>query len=152
MRLDNLNSHKKQSEHRHCTVCTVVSIAMRSVLLLLAMLCAGAARADRYHPADPAGRAAAANRAETDATFWTGEAQAAITARLAQEESVKKARNVVMFLGDGMSVPTLAAARTLLGQRRGATGEEAKMYFENFPTIGMVKVNYSLSLSEGRMY
>ncbi|KAM3955472.1 membrane-bound alkaline phosphatase-like [Aphomia sociella] len=44
-----------------------------------------------------------------------------------------------MFLGDGMSVPTLAAARTLLGQREGRTGEEAQLSFEGFPTLGLAK-------------
>uniref|UniRef100_A0A2H1VP42 Alkaline phosphatase n=1 Tax=Spodoptera frugiperda TaxID=7108 RepID=A0A2H1VP42_SPOFR len=76
---------------------------------------------------------------ELDQQFWYDEAQAAINARLAHKESVKKARNVVMFLGDGMSVPTLAAARTLLGQRRGHTGEEDKLHFETFPTVGLTK-------------
>ncbi|CAH1639377.1 unnamed protein product [Spodoptera littoralis] len=116
---------------------------MRSLLTcLVAVLVAACVRGDRYHPADPGSRAAAAavvNRAETSANYWAQEAQAAINARLAHKESVKKARNVVMFLGDGMSVPTLAAARTLLGQRRGDTGEEAKMHFETFPTVGLAK-------------
>ncbi|KAL0852539.1 hypothetical protein ABMA27_017012 [Loxostege sticticalis] len=44
-----------------------------------------------------------------------------------------------MFLGDGMSVPTLAAARTLLGQRLGSTGEEHQLSFEAFPTSGFSK-------------
>ncbi|XP_041981936.1 membrane-bound alkaline phosphatase-like [Aricia agestis] len=44
-----------------------------------------------------------------------------------------------MFLGDGMSVPTLAAARTLRGQRAGAAGEEAQLAFEAFPTVGLAK-------------
>ncbi|KAJ8712625.1 hypothetical protein PYW07_005467 [Mythimna separata] len=114
---------------------------MKSLLPLFAslLLGAGCARADHYHPASPAGRAAVVNRAETDSAFWVKEAQDAITKRLKSVESVKKAKNVVMFLGDGMSVPTLAAARTLLGQRRGVTGEEARMHFETFPTVGMVK-------------
>lgn len=51
------------------------------------------------------------------------------------------ARNLVMFLGDGMSVPTLTAARTLLGQRRGSSGEEAQLAFEAFPTVGLAKVS-----------
>nr|AFH96950.1 alkaline phosphatase [Spodoptera exigua] len=116
---------------------------MRSLLTCLVTVCVAAAcvRGDRYHPADPGSRAAATvvNRAETSANYWAQEAQAAIKARLEHKESVKKARNVVMFLGDGMSVPTLAAARTLLGQRRGETGEEAKMNFEKFPTVGLAK-------------
>ncbi|XP_045503532.1 membrane-bound alkaline phosphatase-like [Colias croceus] len=44
-----------------------------------------------------------------------------------------------MFIGDGMSVPTLAAARTLLGQRNDRPGEEAKLSFEKFPTAGLSK-------------
>ncbi|XP_045451271.1 membrane-bound alkaline phosphatase-like [Melitaea cinxia] len=44
-----------------------------------------------------------------------------------------------MFLGDGMSIPTLAAARTLLGQRENHTGEESHLFFETFPTIGLAK-------------
>ncbi|XP_052743383.1 membrane-bound alkaline phosphatase-like [Bicyclus anynana] len=44
-----------------------------------------------------------------------------------------------MFLGDGMSLPTLAAARTLLGQRAGRPGEESQLSFEAFPTVGLAK-------------
>ncbi|XP_045781581.1 membrane-bound alkaline phosphatase-like [Maniola jurtina] len=44
-----------------------------------------------------------------------------------------------MFLGDGMSVPTLAAARALLGQREQRPGEEAQLSFEAFPTVGLAK-------------
>nr|ABR88230.1 membrane-bound alkaline phosphatase [Heliothis virescens] len=107
--------------------------------LLAVLCCAACARAHWFHPAATAGRAAATTRVETSANYWVQDAQAAIDARLAQVESVKKARNVIMFLGDGMSVPTLAAARTLLGQRQGNTGEETKLHFETFPTIGLVK-------------
>lgn len=85
--------------------------------------------------------APAVPEAELDAQYWAAEAQAAIEVRLAHRESKQRARNVVMFLGDGMSVPTLAAARTLLGQRHGATGEEAQLAFEKFPTVGLAKVN-----------
>ncbi|XP_059054706.1 membrane-bound alkaline phosphatase-like [Achroia grisella] len=53
-----------------------------------------------------------------------------------------------MFLGDGMSVPTLAAARTLLGQNQGRTGEESQLSFEDFPTVGLAKtycVNHQIA-------
>ncbi|KAF9790163.1 hypothetical protein SFRURICE_020901 [Spodoptera frugiperda] len=79
---------------------------MRSLLtyLVAAVVVAACVRGDRYHPADPGSRAdTVVNRAETSANYWAQEAQAAINARLAHKESVKKARNVVMFLGDGMS-------------------------------------------------
>ncbi|MCB1024593.1 MAG: alkaline phosphatase [Acidobacteria bacterium] len=45
----------------------------------------------------------------------------------------RKAKNVILFLGDGMSISTLAAARILEGQLRGESGEENLLSFEQFP-------------------
>ena len=42
-------------------------------------------------------------------------------------------RNVIVFLGDGMSITTIAAARILEGQRKGQSGEENRLSFEDFP-------------------
>lgn len=44
-----------------------------------------------------------------------------------------RARNIILFLGDGMSLPTVAAARIMEGQRRGQPGEENMLSFERFP-------------------
>lgn len=44
-----------------------------------------------------------------------------------------KARNIILFVGDGMSMTTVAAARILEGQRRGEPGEENLLSFEAFP-------------------
>ncbi|XP_073961252.1 membrane-bound alkaline phosphatase-like [Choristoneura fumiferana] len=44
-----------------------------------------------------------------------------------------------MFLGDGLSVPTLAPARTLRGQRQGRSGEEEQLAYERFPVTGLAK-------------
>jgi len=44
-----------------------------------------------------------------------------------------KARNLILFIGDGMSLPTVAAARILAGQRTGQPGEETRLAFEEFP-------------------
>jgi alkaline phosphatase len=46
-----------------------------------------------------------------------------------------------MFLGDGMSVPTLAATRAYIGQKNGKTGEEVVLSFEEFPWTGVSKVS-----------
>jgi alkaline phosphatase len=45
----------------------------------------------------------------------------------------EQARNLVLFVGDGMSLTTVAAARILAGQRGGAPGEEHRLAFEDFP-------------------
>ena len=44
-----------------------------------------------------------------------------------------QAKNLILFLGDGMSLPTVAAARILEGQRAGGAGEEHRLSFEEFP-------------------
>lgn len=50
-----------------------------------------------------------------------------------------RARNVVLFLGDGMSLTTVAAARILEGQRQGAPGEEHLLSWERFPHTAFSK-------------
>lgn len=44
-----------------------------------------------------------------------------------------RAKNIIFFLGDGMSLATLAATRVYLG------GEEKSLAFESFPDTGLIK-------------
>jgi alkaline phosphatase len=48
-------------------------------------------------------------------------------------------RNVIVFLGDGMGVSTVTAARIFDGQSRGEPGEENLLSFERFPRTAMIK-------------
>ena len=48
-------------------------------------------------------------------------------------------RGVVLFVGDGMGVSTVTAARILDGQNRGEPGEENYLAFERFPNVALVK-------------
>ena len=50
-----------------------------------------------------------------------------------------RARNVILFVGDGMSIPTVTAARILEGQLRGETGEENLLAFERLPYTALSK-------------
>ncbi len=50
-----------------------------------------------------------------------------------------RARNVVLFIGDGMGVSTVTAARILEGQLRGESGEENWLSFEQLPHLALVK-------------
>ncbi|KRG67900.1 alkaline phosphatase [Pseudoxanthomonas dokdonensis] len=50
-----------------------------------------------------------------------------------------RARNVILFLGDGMSLTTVAAARILDGQRKGGSGEENLLAWERFPHTAFSK-------------
>ncbi len=49
------------------------------------------------------------------------------------------ARNVILFIGDGMGVSTVTAARIFDGQSRGLAGEEHSLAFESFPHVALVK-------------
>lgn len=48
-------------------------------------------------------------------------------------------RNVILFLGDGMGVSTVTAARIFAGQSRGGHGEEHALSFERFDNVALVK-------------
>ncbi|MFD2232139.1 alkaline phosphatase [Alkalimarinus sediminis] len=50
-----------------------------------------------------------------------------------------KAKNVILFVGDGMGVSTVTAARILEGQLKGMQGEENNLSFDTFPYTGMAK-------------
>lgn len=50
-----------------------------------------------------------------------------------------RAKNLILFVGDGMSLPTVAAARIFEGQKRGNLGEENQLSFERFPYTALSK-------------
>ena len=72
---------------------------------------------------------------------WYESAQTTLATKQsqAQEEQQTKAKNVILFVGDGMGVSTLTAARILAGQREGQLGEEGLLSFEAFPYSAQVK-------------
>ncbi len=50
------------------------------------------------------------------------------------------ATNLILFLGDGMGLSTVTAARILEGQQRGEPGEENLLAFERLPHVALAKV------------
>jgi alkaline phosphatase len=50
-----------------------------------------------------------------------------------------RARNVILFVGDGMGMSTITAARIFDGQMRGESGEENVLSFEEFPYLALAK-------------
>lgn len=74
-------------------------------------------------------------RDETPARWFRAGAAAA----RANAPGPAHAKNVIVFLGDGMSIPTITAARILDGQRKGGSGEENRLSFENFPASAFSK-------------
>ena len=77
---------------------------------------------------------------------WTEQGLAALerARSLEQRPPRERAKNVILFVGDGMGVSTVTAARILEGQRRGESGEENQLAFERFPHLSLVKT-YSVN-------
>ena len=53
--------------------------------------------------------------------------------------SSQKTKNIILFVGDGMSLTTVAAARIYEGQLRKQSGEENQLSFEKFPYTAFSK-------------
>ena len=71
-------------------------------------------------------------------SHWYVDEQRAVRERNA-DASAGRAKNIVFFLGDGMGVSTVTAARILAGQRLGGSGEEYSLSFDHFPMSGLAK-------------
>lgn len=70
---------------------------------------------------------------------WYQQAQQKLQQQLKHKPITSKAKNVILFIGDGMSVPTVTAARILQGQQQGQSGEENFLSFEQMPNSALVK-------------
>lgn len=74
--------------------------------------------------------------------YQQGEAQIIQNKRYAQhaaEMANSQAKNIILFIGDGMGISTVTAARILAGQQQGNTGEENSLFFEQFPYLALSK-------------
>lgn len=58
------------------------------------------------------------------------------------------AKNIIFFLGDGMSVPTVTASRIYEGQLRGIIGERNRLEFEKFEYVGLSKVTKQIYIAK----
>ncbi len=70
---------------------------------------------------------------------WFKDGQRVLAIRKGVEPANKKAKNVILFVGDGMGVSTVTASRIYEGQSLGKTGEEGALSFEAFPHVALVK-------------
>lgn len=87
---------------------------------------------------------------------WFVAGRESVTNNLALRETDSSgvARNVILFVGGGMGISTVTAARILEGQLRGETGEENELSFEAFPNLALAKtytVNQQVADSGGTM-
>jgi alkaline phosphatase len=70
---------------------------------------------------------------------WYRDGESLVAERRDVRGELPPARNLILFVGDGMSFATVAAARILEGQQRGESGESNLLYFERFPHTAFSK-------------
>uniref|UniRef100_A0A672MVH4 Alkaline phosphatase n=1 Tax=Sinocyclocheilus grahami TaxID=75366 RepID=A0A672MVH4_SINGR len=70
-------------------------------------------------------------------------AQNTLCSALSRKHNTNVAKNILLFLGDGMGVTTITAARILKGQLQNRSGEETIMNMDTFPFVGLAKVTHS---------
>jgi len=69
--------------------------------------------------------------------FYQG--QADLKAALARQLNTGRAKNVILFIDDGMGINSVTAGRILAGQKRGLDGASYKLSFEQLPYTGLSK-------------
>ena len=74
-----------------------------------------------------------------DAADWTLDGQAALAQAKQIFPNAKRAKNIILFVGDGMGVSTVTAARIFEGQMKGVDGERNLLSFEKLPYVSMSK-------------
>lgn len=75
---------------------------------------------------------------------WQRDGQEAVARAKRLRPRGKRAKNIILFVGDGMGVATITAARILEGQQRGSSGEENLLSFERLPYVALSKT-YSVN-------
>ncbi|RUS82971.1 hypothetical protein EGW08_009256 [Elysia chlorotica] len=83
--------------------------------------------------------------AEGNAQDWLKRGRAELQKALyhTRNKNYRTAKNIILFLGDGMGISTVTAARIRGGQVQGGSGEDHVLNFETFPHIALTKT-YSM--------
>lgn len=71
--------------------------------------------------------------------YWLSSGREAVARAKQVQPIAGRARNVILFVGDGMGIATVTAARILDGQNRGGNGEENSLSFERLPYVALSK-------------
>ncbi len=90
----------------------------------------------------------------SDRNSWFADGKAAVAKNAALKTNARKAKNIIFFVGDGMGVSTVTAARILVAQQptiidaentaNPSSGEENSLSFELFPHLALSKT-YSVN-------
>nr|XP_034377571.1 intestinal-type alkaline phosphatase [Arvicanthis niloticus] len=76
---------------------------------------------------------------EENPAFWNQKAAEALDVAKKLQPIQTSAKNLIIFLGDGMGVPTVTATRILKGQLEGHLGPETPLAMDHFPYMALSK-------------
>uniref|UniRef100_A0A8C2V4T1 Alkaline phosphatase n=1 Tax=Chinchilla lanigera TaxID=34839 RepID=A0A8C2V4T1_CHILA len=76
---------------------------------------------------------------EENPAFWNQKAAEALETAKKLQPIQTAAKNLILFLGDGMGVPTVTATRILKGQMQGQLGPETPLAMDQFPYMALSK-------------
>ncbi|KFM58294.1 Alkaline phosphatase, tissue-nonspecific isozyme, partial [Stegodyphus mimosarum] len=74
-----------------------------------------------------------------DRDLFNEKAQTILERTLNRQQNHNAAKNIILIVGDGMSLATIAAARVLKGQKSGRSGVGEEMLYETFPNVGLAR-------------
>lgn len=77
--------------------------------------------------------------AAEDTAFWYNDGQKTLADLKKEFPNMRRAKNVIFFVGDGMGVSTVTAARILQAQLQGGDGERNQLAFEKLPHLALSK-------------
>uniref|UniRef100_A0A146ZXB8 Alkaline phosphatase n=1 Tax=Fundulus heteroclitus TaxID=8078 RepID=A0A146ZXB8_FUNHE len=108
----------------HCRTCNFQVIILGPIMMAIAL-----AAMDSQ----------ALHELEKDPSYWDANAKATLDAALKLHPRQHRAKNIILFLGDGMGVSTVSATRILRGQNEGRSGEETVLAMDTFPYVALSK-------------
>lgn len=76
---------------------------------------------------------------EENPEYWRSQARQTLQTTLDRKLNTNVAKNIILFLGDGMSITTITASRILKGQLQNRSGEDTVMAMDTFPNVGLLK-------------
>jgi alkaline phosphatase len=79
------------------------------------------------------------NQQERDSDYWLQSGRTALETALRYQPIEERAKNLIIFIGDGMSLSTITAARILHGQLNNKSGEEDQLAFEQLNNVALIK-------------
>ncbi|MGZ4968288.1 MAG: alkaline phosphatase [Methylobacter sp.] len=77
--------------------------------------------------------------AEPTPADWFNAGRQTVTDAKHLHSNERQAKNVILFIGDGMGISTITASRIYDGQQKGGHGEENSLSFEKLPYLALSK-------------